>query len=164
MNEQQKVEYLSRLRAELTFFVSAILDDAIRHLDDTNGVPSAGLTVPIVTHSAFFKGKKPAATVFPNGRTISTSTWKKVVQAVLDEALRDESRRQLLLSLRGRVMGRERVILDADPDNMDQPLKIGDGLYLESKYDTESLLYVLKERVLPPTGYDPIGIRITLRP
>lgn len=62
------------------------------------------------------------------------------------------------------MMGHSRAILGAAPGNMDHPLKIGEGLYLESKYDTQTLLYVLVERVLPPIGYDPIGIRIVLRP
>lgn len=164
MNTQKKVEYLNRLRAELTFFINATLDDAMQHLNDTEGVPASGMTVPIIIHPAFFKGKKPSATIFPNGETVPTSTWKKVVLAVLDDALRDESRRSRLLSLRGHMMGRSRAILDAAPDDMDHPLKIGEGLYLESKYDTQTLLYVLVERVLPPVGYDPIGIRIVLRP
>ncbi len=164
MNEQQKVEYLSRLRAELIFFVSATLDDAMQHLDDTKDIPASGMTVPIIIHPAFFKGKKPTATIFPNGETVPTATWKKVVQVVLDDALRDESRKQQLLSLRGRVLGRNRAILSANPGDMDQPLKISEALYLESKYDTQTLLYVLIERVLSPIGYDPIGIRIMLRP
>lgn len=164
MNMQQKVEYLNRLRAELTFFVSATLDDAMQRLGNTDGASSVGTPVPIIIHPAFFKGKKPSATIFPNGETVPTSTWKKVVLAVLDDALRDESRRSRLLSLRGHMMGRNRAILGADPSDMDQPLRISEGLYLESKYDTETLLYVLIERVLPPIGYDPIGIRIVLRP
>ena len=164
MNTQQKVEYLNCLRAELTFFVNATMDNAVQCLEDTRGVQPSGMTVPIIIHRAFFKGKKPSATIFPNGETVPTSTWKKVVLAVLDDALRDESRRVRLLSLRGHMMGHSRAILDAAPDDMDRPLKIGEGLYLESKYDTQTLLYVLVERVLSPIGYDPIGIRIVLRP
>lgn len=164
MNKQQKVEYLRRLRAELTFFVSATLDDAMQRLENADGRSSDGMTVPIIIHPAFFKGKKPTSTIFPNGEIVPTATWKKVVQAVLDDAIRDESRKQQLLSLRGRVLGRNRAILGADPCDMDQPLRISEGLYLETKYDTQTLLYVLIERVLSPIGYDPIGIRIVLRP
>lgn len=74
----------------------------------------------------------------------------------MGDALRDKSRKQQLLSLRGRVLGRSRAVLGADPGDRSQPPKISKGLYLESKYDTETLLYVLTERVaLSPIGYNP---------
>lgn len=74
----------------------------------------------------------------------------------MGDALRDKSRKQQLLSLRGRVLGRSRAVLGADPGDMSQPTKISKELYLESKYDTETLLYVLTERVaLSPIGYNP---------
>ena len=164
MDNQRKAEYLTRLRAELTFFVSSTLDNAMRQLDGTSDTASTDMLVPIVIHPAFFKGRKPAETIFPNGEVVPTSTWKKFVLAIMADALQSESMRQILLSLRGRVWGRNRVILDASPKEMNQPLELCEGMYLETKFDTETLLYVLLERILHPIGYDPIGIRILLRP
>jgi len=44
---------------------------------------------------------------------------------------------------------------------MDVPLKVDDDIYFEGKFDTESLLKVLTERVLRPAGYDYRFITIT---
>lgn len=47
---------------------------------------------------------------------------------------------------------------------MHAPLEIDKNLYMESYYDTASLLYVLKERVLDAVGYDYSGICVRLQP
>ena len=54
-------------------------------------------------------------------------------------------------------------ILAASPEKMHAPLEIDKGLYMESYYDTASLLYVLKNRVLDEVGYNYSGIRVQLR-
>ena len=68
-----------------------------------------------------------------------------------------------LMELRGKVMGRQRTILAASPEKMHAPLEIDKELYMESYYDTASLLYVLKNRVLDEVGYNYSGIRVQLR-
>ena len=59
-----------------------------------------------------------------------------------------------LMGLRGKVLGRQRAILAASPEKMHAPLEIGKDLYMESYYDTATLLYVLKNRVLDEVGYN----------
>mgnify|MGYP000323683083 FL=1 len=49
-------------------------------------------------------------------------------------------------------MGRQCTILAASPEKMHAPLEIDKELYIESYYDTASLLYVLKNRVLDEVG------------
>ena len=46
------------------------------------------------------------------------------------------------------------------PADMIAPIQIGDDMYLESKFDVESLLNVLKNRILDFVGYDYSGISI----
>ena len=67
------------------------------------------------------------------------------------------------MELRGKVMGRQRTILAASPEKMHAPLEIDKELYMESYYDTASLLYVLKNRVLDEVGYNYSGICVQLR-
>lgn len=45
---------------------------------------------------------------------------------------------------------------------MDSPIKIDDGIYMETKFDTESLLKVLTGRIFNAVGYDYSGIRLEL--
>ena len=46
---------------------------------------------------------------------------------------------------------------------MHAPLEIDKDLYMESYYDTATLLYVLKNRVLDEVGYNYSGIRVRFR-
>jgi len=68
-----------------------------------------------------------------------------------------------LMELRGKVLGRQRTILAASPEKMHAPLEIDKDLYMESYYDTATLLYVLKNRVLDEVGYNYSGIRVQFR-
>ena len=68
-----------------------------------------------------------------------------------------------LMGLRGKVLGRQRAILAASPEKMHAPLEIDKDLYMESYYDTATLLYVLKSRVLDEVGYNYSGIRVRFR-
>lgn len=75
----------------------------------------------------------------------------------------DHQLRERLMSIRGKVFGRQRVLLGDTPSDMVAPLEISEGLYLESRFDTESLLYVLTRRVLAPVGYNYNEVLIQLR-
>ena len=46
---------------------------------------------------------------------------------------------------------------------MRSPLKIEDNLYVETHYDTETLLKILTTRILDVIGYDYRDITITVR-
>ena len=65
-----------------------------------------------------------------------------------------------LMQLRGKVFGRQRIILGKVPEEMDVPLQIDKDLYFEAKFDTEALLTMMERKVLEPVGYDFSGIRI----
>ena len=67
------------------------------------------------------------------------------------------------MELRGKALGRQRAILAASPEKMHAPLEIDEDLYMESYYDTGTLLYVLKNRVLDEVGYNYTGIHVRLR-
>ena len=164
LTEQQRtaLSQLEMLRSELHSMVDARVDGSIQRIL-TSSVLEESPTLPLHTDPSVFKGKKPEAVLFPNGQSVRTPTWKAAVLAIMQDCNADPAKHTYLMELRGKVMGRQRTILAASPEKMHAPLEIDKGLYMESYYDTASLLYVLKNRVLDEVGYNYSGIRVQLR-
>ena len=164
LTEQQRtaLSQLEMLRSELHSMVDARVDGSIQRIL-TSSVLEESPTLPLHTDPSVFKGKKPEAVLFPNGQSVRTPTWKAAVLAIMQDCNADPAMHTFLMELRGKVMGRQRTILAASPEKMHAPLEIDKGLYMESYYDTASLLYVLKNRVLDEVGYNYSGIRVQLR-
>ena len=68
-----------------------------------------------------------------------------------------------LENLAGKVSGKKRTLLAKTSDGMRSPLKIGENLFMETHYDTETLLNILMTRLLIPIGYDYSSISVTVR-
>lgn len=164
LTEQQRtaLSQLEMLRSELHSMVDARVDGSIQRIL-TSSVLEESPTLPLHTDPSVFKGKKPEAVLFPNGQSVRTTTWKAAVLAIMQDCNADPTMHTYLMELRGKVMGRQRTILAASPEKMHAPLEIDKELYMESYYDTASLLYVLKNRVLDEVGYNYSGIRVQLR-
>ena len=164
LTEQQKIllSKLETLRAEMHRSVDARVDRSIQHIL-TSSVLEESPTLPLHTDPSVFKGKKLEAVLFPNGQSVRTTTWKSAVLAILQDCNADPTMHTYLMELRGKVMGRQRTILAASPEKMHAPLEIDKDLYMESYYDTGTLLYVLKNRVLDEVGYNYFGIHVRLR-
>lgn len=105
-----------------------------------------------------FKGKKPVSLILPGGAEVNTPSWKKAVTAILQDCNSDPRRHKWMLELRGRVFGNFRPLLAKTPEGMGAPLKIDDGLYWESKFDTEAMLRNLTDKLLSKVGYDYQGV------
>ena len=110
-----------------------------------------------------FKGTKPFSVTLPDGQTVHVNTWRKVASLLLEDCNRHEERHNRLHRLCNKAAGRLRPILSNNPNEMDVPLPIDEGLYFEGKFDTEFLLKMLTERVLKPVGYPCDDIAITVR-
>lgn len=163
MNKNESAsDFLLRLKRDLIDFVNTTLDAAAKSIELSEG-EVISIDVPLMGHTAFFKGRKPTAVIFPNGTEAETPKWKSVAQAIIQDCIQSPDRYEYLLSLRGKISGKNRTLLSATPDNMDSPLLVAEGLYLESKFDTETLLNVLLDRVLKPVGYDASGILIRVK-
>ncbi len=160
-NRELPVELIEELRAQLHETVDRRIDALLS--GQTSQEQGADLDLPLDIHPSVFKGKRPLSVSFPDGRTVEAATWKKAISAILADCNSDPVRHGRLMSVAGKVLGRDRVLL-GDKRGMDSPIKIDEGLYMETKFDTESLLYVLKERILKPVGYDCEGIRIQCHP
>lgn len=111
----------------------------------------------------FFKGKSAVAVIFPDGVRIETPTWKALVEVVMKRCNNDAAKHAALMELRNRVQGRNRQLLGNSSQGMRSSIKIDRGLYMESHYDTESLLRIMKTRILDAVGYDYTGIRVAIR-
>lgn len=120
-------------------------------------------TLPLYAHPSVFKRQKPVSIAFADGRTMDVRTWKTAATAILKECNSDPVMHQRLLDLRGSISGRQRAILSDVPDGMDVPLCIDEGIYVEGKYDAETMMYVLTNRIFRAVGYDYSGIEITVR-
>lgn len=118
---------------------------------------------PLTAGTGIFKGKKPVK-VFTDGQTpLYITTWKQLVAAVLQECVTKEGSEAALRQLCGNISGKKRVLLDRTPRNMRSPLQIAKDLYMETHYDTETLLNILTKRILDPIGYDYSRILVVIR-
>ena len=120
------------------------------------------LTLPFKSGTTAFKGRKPVSVNF-GSREVSAFTWKQVVTAVFQDVTANSEYRLALHELCGKVNGKKRKLLSHDTENMVSPIQIGENLYFESHYDTETLLKILIGRVLEPIHYDFSAITITVR-
>ncbi len=85
------------------------------------------------------------------------------MEVILVRCSREDPSRRLMLDLRGKISGRNRVLLADKPDKMRSPLKIADELYVETHYDTETLLRIMTTRILDAVHYDYSNITIAVR-
>lgn len=118
---------------------------------------------PLCMEPGFFKGKSVVAVIFPDGVRVETPTWKKLAEAILKRCNDDAGKHSALMELRNRIQGRSRKLLASGNAGMRSPIKIDRGLYMESHYDTESLLRIMKTRILDAVGYDYRGIQVAIR-
>jgi hypothetical protein len=118
---------------------------------------------PLSAGPAIFKGEKPAGVIFGESDRVDVGTWKKIFREILRRCNADPEKHVSLMNLRGRVVGRERVLLSRDPDGMRSPLKIADNLYIETHYDTETLFRILMTRILDTVNYDYSHISVAIR-
>lgn len=153
--EQSRVQMHQLIDREYDLFLQKLLDG----IDEQSGNPLFSYT-SIAADPASLKGRKPLSLILPDGRELETHTWRQVVSGVLWHCNEDPVIHHRLMQMRDRVSGKQRIILGASPESMDVPLKLDDGLYMECKYDTETLLRVLRDRVLKDAGCDCSGFVI----
>ncbi len=118
---------------------------------------------PLNIGTGIYKGKRPIAVIFPDGTRKESPTWKKVMEEILKDCCKDSAMHQTLMDLRGKVLGRNRVLLGSETGKMRSPLKIEDALYVETHYDAETLLRILTTRILDEVGYDYSKIKIAVK-
>lgn len=148
--EDMRKRMFSIINNSCDFMLDIIRKNCELTMDDSSDT----IVKPMSSMSAIFKGKKLDSITLPNGTEIPVTKWKEAATIILKDCNADERRHNMLMEMRGRVGGRNRVILSGNPSEMNVPLKIDDDLYFEGKFDTESLLNVIKSRILDVVGYN----------
>ena len=116
------------------------------------------LTVPLY----LFVGKKPTAVLFDNER-VEVKTWREVYAVIIRRCNSDPECHKMLMYLRNKVAGKVRVFLSSKPDGMTSPYQIDTDMYGEVHYGTATLLHILTNRILKPTGFDYSNIKIIIK-
>ena len=151
------IAQIEEIRQELHKLIDTHIDNFIKqHIAGNTEANSEDSTIKyslLSCKTSIFKGTKPVSVVFPNGHIEQTNTWKKVVSVILKDCNSNKTMHDSLTELTGKLFGNFRSILSNNPDKLKAPIQIDDDLYFEAKYDTDTLLYVLRERVLSTVGY-----------
>lgn len=114
-----------------------------------------------LTNTTGFKGKKVIAVKIGEKRII-TSTWKVAVVTILQEVLKDETMNKRVMTLRDRLLGRVRKRISKTSESMRSPVQLCKDLYIETHYDTETLMNLLLQ-VLNEIKYDYNHIQIVIK-
>ena len=164
------IQRLQSYRTQLIQEINIFFDDMIQGLrteEMSNAVVDEvreyESIYSLTASTGIFKGKKPVGVRFPDGTRIDVPTWKRVVEVILRECNSNPSKHRELEKLCGKVSGRERIFLANKPDNMRSPIAIDENIYVETHYDTETLLRIVTTRILEPVQYDYSGISIAIR-
>lgn len=150
---------------QLILMINTTFDELVKKVEkmqrgEENDEMEYEITYPI-TNTSVFKGKKPIAVKIQNKRVI-TPTWKKVVENILKEVLEDEQMKNKIFGLRDVLLGRVRTRVSKKKNQMRSPLKLCDELYIETHYDTETLMNLLLE-ILDSISYDYNNIKVVIK-
>lgn len=118
---------------------------------------------PLSVDTGVFKGKRPTGVIFADGTREDVPTWKRVFEEIMKQCNNQPEKHRALMELRGKVLGRNRVLLGSEKGRMRSPVKIDRALYAETHYDTETLLKILTTRILEVVDYDYSGIKIAVQ-
>ena len=166
------VQELQKLREELIREIDDRFDQIIDGLKKEDATSSQAenstqrdyeIMYPLNVSAGIFKGKRPIGIIFADGHRTENPTWKSVVQEVLQDCCKSPALQQELMDLRGKVLGKNRVLLGSETGKMRSPVKICEALYVETHYDAETLIRILTTRILNMTNYDYSGIRIAIK-
>lgn len=117
---------------------------------------------PISSNLASFKGKSPIYVIINDKRVIA-HTWKNVFKIIILLCNENTSKHRALMELRNKILGRERILLSDSSEGMRRPFQIDKQLYVETQYDTETLLRILLHRILDEVGFDYSNISVAIR-
>lgn len=163
MGKDKLYEYAESIRRELHELVDRKIDNFLQRRENEKLAVPFEHTWSLNMPTSYFKGMKPISVCLPDGEKVSCKTWREVAAVILQDCNQDAKMHEMLIALSGKVAGRERTILGRTDAGMNKPIRIDDGIYFESYFDTEYLLKMMKERVLDRVGYDSGAVRLQIR-
>ena len=159
------VEQIRKKQDEIILMVNSSFDEIIKEVSKMDHLPNKEpneyeLIYPL-TNTAGFKGKKVIGVIIGEERKIAP-TWKKVVEIILKKAIQDKKTEDKLANLCDKLLGRKRTRISSTDKDMKSPLKISENIYIETHYDTESLMKLLIQ-VLNEISYEYNNIKIVIK-
>lgn len=158
--DQRMYEMTEQIRKELHDMVDKQINDLQVRLQYGKPKVRTDIEMSLATMPAYFKGKKPVSIVYPDGTEVYASTWRQLAHHLLSGCAEDEVMRDRLRELCGCVYGRDRLLFSDHGEGMDAPIEFYPKMFFEGKFDTESLLKVITNRIFDPIGYDYSGISL----
>lgn len=150
---------------QLIVMVNATFDELVRKVEEIQAEGNENEieyeSVYPITNTTGFKGKKPIAVKIAAER-MTAPTWKIVVEKILKEVLKEKEMEDRLMALRDKILGRKRTRVSASSSTMRSPLKINEKLYIETHYDTETLMNFLIQ-ILSEIHYDYNNIEVVIK-
>ena len=150
---------------EMIIMINATFDEIIRkvgnlNLDNNIEKNEYEVSYPL-TNVGGFKGEKVIAVII-NGERYIVPTWKIAVKTILDEVLKDNRMKSKMNFLCDKLLGRVRNRLAHTSDGMRSAIKLDENLYMETHYDTETLMRFLLQ-ILNEINYDYSKIQVVLK-
>ncbi len=164
MNIIQEIEEMrQRMLQEINAEFDRIIESVSMNMDNlTAEAAPYAVQYPLTVGSGIFKGKKPMAVII-DGENYTVKTWKELVKTIMDKCTESTENIIKLYELVGKISGKKRVLLSTTTDGMRSPIEITKHMYMETHYDTETLLNILVNRILMPIGYDVRNISVVIR-
>lgn len=160
MSDKNVYELAEKIRLELHEIVDREIETFLQRIEHGSQKTPLEKELPLTAMPTFFKGKKPVSILYPDGTETIVCNWKNVAFHLLKNCAEDETMRRRLEDIRGKVFGRNRKLFADSGEGMDAPLEFYPQMFLESKFDTETLLRVVTKRIFDSIGYDYSGIRL----
>jgi len=159
------INEIRKKQDEIILMVNSSFEEIIRRVSELNEqdimeINDYEMSHPI-TNTAGFKGKKVIAVSLDERREVAP-TWKKAVEKILKEVMKDDEMKKRIYNLRNKLLGRTRTRLSSTSDEMRSPLKLDENLYIETHYDTETLMKLLLQ-ILNEISYDYSKIKIVIK-
>ena len=143
MNNENTLEIIEQARRKVHETVDRRFDDLITLVQGGEFEIKSDFELSLCDKPTYFKGKKPISVIYPDNTEFETPTWKKVAKQLLNECAGDAVMLGRLHRLCGNVSVRDRVLISEYCDCMNSPICFADGMYLESKFVSESLIHVI---------------------
>ena len=167
MNRDEVLLELENTRELLVSGITARIDALIdkvksgEPLDDRDDGSVIEVIYPLSITPGMFKGTKPTA-VFFGDEKVEVKKWRETYSLILRRCAEIPEKRDALLYLRNKILGRKRTILSDKPDGMDIPIEIADGIFVEGYFDTEWLIKTLTVEILDVVRYDYSDISVSV--
>ena len=153
------LEIIEEHRRRLIDYINATIDSLENILVGTSGKEGFTHPLELSQNPKVFIGTKPRK-MHIGDNIIDVTHWKDIVEYLLKDCCKTKN--EAMKKLCGTFAGRKRLILSAEPEKLDKPLKIADNIYFESYFGTEYLLTMLF-KILDLSEYDYHAVTVELK-